>query len=118
VAGGVDRPRDRAYWIENKKPASPPLFPARHPPQSVAACLSIVAGRILSRMGTKSRETIYGASVRAAPELATEARKEPTGSACEACMLGSQGPAQGLPDTKVGTLTRALYDEARRKTGQ
>ena len=27
-------------------------------PQSVAACLCIVAGRILSRMGTKSRETI------------------------------------------------------------
>ena len=23
------------------------------------------------------------------------------------------GPAQGLPDTKVGTLTQALYDEAR-----
>jgi hypothetical protein len=24
------------------------------------------------------------------------------------------GPAQGLPDTKVGTLTKALYDEAKR----
>ena len=23
------------------------------------------------------------------------------------------GPAQGLPDTKVGTFTRALYDEAK-----
>ena len=55
--------------------ASPPLCPARHRPQSVAACLSIVARRILSRMGTKSRETIYGASVRAAAERATEARK-------------------------------------------
>ena len=37
--------------------ASPPLCPARHPPQSVAACLSRAARRILSSMGTKSRET-------------------------------------------------------------
>jgi hypothetical protein len=29
-------------------------------------------------------------------------------------MLGFQGPAQGLPDTKVGTLTQALYDEAKK----
>jgi phosphoglycolate phosphatase-like HAD superfamily hydrolase len=26
------------------------------------------------------------------------------------------GPAQGLPDTKVGTFTRALYDEAKQKS--
>jgi hypothetical protein len=25
------------------------------------------------------------------------------------------GPAQGLPDTTVGTFTRALYDEAKQK---
>jgi hypothetical protein len=25
------------------------------------------------------------------------------------------GPAHGLPDTKVGTFTQALYDEAKRK---
>ena len=25
------------------------------------------------------------------------------------------GPANGLPDTKIGTFTRALYDEAKRK---
>jgi hypothetical protein len=25
------------------------------------------------------------------------------------------GPAQGLPDTKVGTFTQALYDEAKQK---
>jgi hypothetical protein len=24
------------------------------------------------------------------------------------------GPAQGLPDSKVGTLTQALYDEAKK----
>ena len=77
-----------------------PLCPSRHPPQSVAACLSIVARRILSRMGTKSRETIYGASVRAAAERATEARKEADRLACEAWnkrMLGFQGPAQPSP---------------------
>ena len=25
------------------------------------------------------------------------------------------GPAQGLPDTRVGTFTQALYDEAKKK---
>ncbi len=35
-------------------------------------------------MGTKSRETIYGASVRAAAERATEARKQADRLACEA----------------------------------
>jgi hypothetical protein len=51
-------------------------------------------------MGTKSRETIYGASVRAAAERATEARKEADKLACEAWngrMLGFQGPAQPSP---------------------
>ena len=33
-------------------------------------------------MGTKSRETIYGASIRAAAEQATEARKEADRLAC------------------------------------
>jgi hypothetical protein len=50
-------------------PASPPLCPARHPPQSVAACLLRASRRILSRTGTKSCETIYGGSVRAAAEV-------------------------------------------------
>src|SRR5258707_6604241 len=53
----------------------PPLCPSRHPPQSVAACLSRAARRILSRMGTKSRETIYGGSIRAAAERGAQARK-------------------------------------------
>ena len=100
---------DRELWIVHDvcvaKPgargaASPPLCPARHPPQSVAACPSIVAGRILPRMGTKSRETIYGGSVRAAAERATEARKEADRLAVEAWnkrMLGFQGPAQPSP---------------------
>jgi len=51
-------------------------------------------------MGTKSRETIYGASIRAAAERETEARKEADRLAVEAWnkrMLGFQGPAQPSP---------------------
>jgi LmbE family N-acetylglucosaminyl deacetylase len=51
-------------------------------------------------MGTKSRETIYGASIRAAAERATEARKAADRLAVEAWnkrMLGFQGPAQPSP---------------------
>jgi hypothetical protein len=51
-------------------------------------------------MTTKSRERIYGASVRAAVERAAEARKEADRLACEAWnqrMLGFQGPAQPSP---------------------
>ncbi len=51
-------------------------------------------------MGTKSRETIYGGSVRAAAERATQARKDADRLACEAWtkrMLGFQGPAQPSP---------------------
>jgi hypothetical protein len=51
-------------------------------------------------MGTKSRETIYGASVRAAAEKAAHARKDADRLACEAWnkrMLAFQGPAQPSP---------------------
>ena len=51
-------------------------------------------------MGSKSRETIYGSSVRAAAERATEARKEADRLAVEVWnkrMLGFQGPAQPSP---------------------
>lgn len=51
-------------------------------------------------MGSKSRERIYGASVRAAAERAAAARKEADRLACEAWnkrMLGFQGPAQPSP---------------------
>jgi hypothetical protein len=51
-------------------------------------------------VGSKSRETIYGGSVRAAAERATEARKAADRLACEAWnkrMLGFQGPAQPSP---------------------
>jgi integrase len=59
-------------------------------------------------MGTKSRETIYGASVRAAAERATEARKAADRLACEAWnkwMLGFQRPAQ--PSPAVGDALNA-----------
>ena len=78
-----------------------PLCPPRDPPQSLAACPSIVTGRILfAIMGSKSRETLYGSSVRAAAERATEARKEADKLAVAAWnkrMLGFQGPAQPSP---------------------
>jgi phage FluMu protein Com len=51
-------------------------------------------------MGSRSREAIYGGSIRAAAERATEARKEADGLAVEAWnkrMLGFQGPAQPSP---------------------
>ena len=56
-------------------------------------------------MTTKSRESIYGASVRAAAEKALEARKAADRLACEAWnkrMLGFQGPAQ--PSPALGTV--------------
>jgi hypothetical protein len=51
-------------------------------------------------MGTKSRESIYGSSIRASAERAAEARKEADKLACEAWnqrMLGYRGPAQPSP---------------------
>jgi hypothetical protein len=78
--------------------------------QSVAACRYRPAGRILRGMGTKSRETIYGASVRASAERAAEARKAADQLACEVWnkrMLGFQGPAQ--PSPALGDALNAGY---------
>ena len=61
-------------------------------------------------MGTKSRETLYGSSVRASAERAAEARKVADQLACEAWnqrMLGFQGPAQ--PSPTLGDALNALY---------
>jgi hypothetical protein len=61
-------------------------------------------------MGTKSRESIYGASVRASSERAREARKEADRLACEAWnqrMLGFHGPAQ--PSPALGDALNAGY---------
>jgi hypothetical protein len=51
-------------------------------------------------MGTKSRESIYGSSIRASAERAADARKKADKLACEAWnqrMLGYRGPAQPSP---------------------
>jgi hypothetical protein len=88
--------------------------------QSVAACLFIVARRILSRMGSKSRETIYGASVRAAAERAAEARKQADRLAVEAWnkrMLGFKGPAQPSPTLGEALNAGYAYLEVRRQCG-
>jgi hypothetical protein len=64
----------------------------------------------MGAMGTKSRETIYGASVRAAAERAAEARKEADKLACEAWnkrMLAFKGPAQ--PSPTLGEALSAGY---------
>ncbi|RZN14431.1 hypothetical protein [Bradyrhizobium sp. Leo121] len=61
-------------------------------------------------MGTKSRESIFGASVRAAAEQAAEARKGADRLACEAWnkrMLAFQGPAQ--PSPALGDALNAGY---------
>ena len=61
-------------------------------------------------MGTKSRETIYGASIRASAERAAESRKQADRLACEAWnqrMLGFQGPAQ--PSAALGDALNAGY---------
>src|SRR6476660_6611366 len=67
-------------------------------------------------MGTKSREAIYGASVRAAAEQAAEARKEADRLACEAWnkrMLGFRGPAQPSPTLGDALNAGYLYLELR-----
>jgi hypothetical protein len=61
-------------------------------------------------MGTKSRESIYGSSIRASAERAAAARKEADKLACEAWnqrMLGYKGPAQ--PSPALGDALNAGY---------
>ena len=62
------------------------------------------------RVTTKSRHSIYGASVRAATERAKEARKEADMLVCEVWnkrMLGFKGPAQ--PSPTLGDALNAGY---------
>jgi hypothetical protein len=61
-------------------------------------------------MTTKSRQSIYGSSIRAATERANEARKEADRLAVEAWnkrMLGFRGPAQ--PSPTLGDTLNAGY---------
>jgi hypothetical protein len=72
--------------------------------------------RILCRMTTRSRESIYGSSIRASAERAKEARKVADRLACEAWnqrMLGNQGPAQPSPTMGDALNAGYLYLEVR-----
>ena len=67
-------------------------------------------------MGTKSRETIYGSSIRASAERAASARKEADRLACEAWnarMLGYKGPAQPSPTLGDALNAGFMYLEVR-----
>jgi hypothetical protein len=67
-------------------------------------------------MGTKSRESIYGASIRASAERAKQARKGADRLACEAWnqrMLGYKGPAQPSPALGDALNAGYLYLEVR-----
>ena len=103
---------------------SPPIAQLKLPPRVwVASIVPVMSSTaissglpvtrtpaILSSMSTKSRETIYGASVRAAAERAAEARRQADRLAVEAWnkrMLGFQGPAQ--PSPTLGDALNAGY---------
>ena len=67
-------------------------------------------------MSTKSRETIYGSSIRASAERAASARKEADRLACEAWnarMLGYKGPAQPSPTLGDALNAGFMYLEVR-----
>jgi len=67
-------------------------------------------------MSTKSRESIYGSSIRASAERAHEARKVADRLACEAWnqrMLGFKGPAQPSPALGDALNAGYLYLEVR-----
>jgi hypothetical protein len=79
-------------------------------PQSVAACRYEPTEAHSAAMGTKSRESIYGGSVRHSAERAKEARKEADRLACVAWnqrMLGLKGPAQPSPARGGGDALNA-----------
>ena len=67
-------------------------------------------------MGTKSRESMFGPSIRASAERAAAARKEADRLACEARnrrMLGYRGPAQPSPMHGDALNAGYLYLEVR-----
>jgi hypothetical protein len=67
-------------------------------------------------MGTKSRETIFGSSIRVSAERVAAARKEADRLACEAWnnrMLGYRGPAQPSPTLGDALDAGYLYLEVR-----
>jgi hypothetical protein len=67
-------------------------------------------------MTTKSREHLFGSSIRAAAERAAETRREPDQLACKAWnmrMLGFKGPAQPSPTLGDALNAGYLYLEVR-----
>jgi hypothetical protein len=67
-------------------------------------------------MGTKSRERLYGSSIRASAEKAREGRKLADRLACEAWndrMLGYRGPAQPSPMLADALNAGYVYLEVR-----
>ena len=75
-----------------------------------------IAPRFDAAMGTKSRETIYGSSIRASAVRAATARKDADRLACEAWnmrMLGYKGPAQPSPTLGDALNAGYLYLEVR-----
>ena len=68
------------------------------------------------QVSSKSRERIYGATIRASAERAKFARKEADWLACKAWnerMLGYQGPAQPSPTIGDALNARFIYLEVR-----
>jgi hypothetical protein len=100
-----------------------PIYP--HPRPAAVRCvlspslsgLPIAAAPAHScPMDTKSRESIYGASIRASAERAAAARKDADRLACEAWnqrMLGYNGPAQPSPALGDALNAGYLYLEVR-----
>jgi hypothetical protein len=67
-------------------------------------------------MGTKSRDRLYGTSVRMAAERAAEARRDADKLACDAWtkrMLAFKGPAQPSPTLGDALNAGCLYLEVR-----
>ena len=90
-------------------PCETPLHRSTFDPRS-NGLRSLLGGRILKIMGTRSRERHYGTSVRIAAERAAAARKEADKLAVGAWnqrMLGFQGPAQ--PSPRLGDALNAGY---------
>lgn len=100
-------PPATAHSTQHRESAFVLVATAIHEPRRLAD--SAVTGASC-RDGKKSRETIYGASIRASARRAKEARETADKLACEAWnmrMLGYQGPAQ--PSPALGDALNAGY---------
>src|SRR6266403_5706121 len=96
---------------EHHKQSEPKMLRLRLGQAAICSGLPILAHQAHSaNMGTKSRDYIYGSTIRATAERAKQARKEADRLACEAWnyrMLGYKGPAQ--PSPTLGDALNAGY---------